>query len=159
MPGATWRSSPHAASVASAVRFGIRAVSNSDLPVSGLGSPPSPSNDINTIFVVLAIASDRISSSMPPVYRSPAPSASQPDEEQSATLQREGRHMTEERTFRTPMLWKFAAKRYGEREGAGGEPGRVQRPVPRHARRAGRIEVHEGDQRRRPRGRRPCLAP
>ena len=71
MPGATCRKSPHAASDASAVRFGTRAVSSSDFPVSGLGNPPSPSNDINTIFVVFGIASDRISSSMRPVYRSP----------------------------------------------------------------------------------------
>src|SRR5436190_17701085 len=71
MPGATWRSRPHAAAEASALRFGIAAVSSSDRPVSGRGRPPSPSSERSTIFVVFDTTSGRISSCMASVYRSP----------------------------------------------------------------------------------------
>src|SRR6516164_5537210 len=52
IPGATWRISPQAASVASWDRFGSCAVSSSERPVSGRGSPPRPSSETRTIFVV-----------------------------------------------------------------------------------------------------------
>src|SRR2546428_11107824 len=64
MPGATWRMRPHAASVASCDRFGRRAVSSSERPVSGRGSPPSPSSETRTIFVVFETTSGAITSSI-----------------------------------------------------------------------------------------------
>src|SRR5215468_10741991 len=70
MPGPTWRSRPHAASEASAARFGMRAVSSSERPVSGRGKPPSPSSESSTILVVLLTTRGRMRSSMTSsVYR------------------------------------------------------------------------------------------
>ena len=64
MPGATWRSRPHAAWAASAARFGSRAVSSSERPVSGRGSPPSPSSESSTIFVVFGTTNGATRSSI-----------------------------------------------------------------------------------------------
>ena len=62
IPGPTCRSRPQAERAARAWRFGIRAVSSSDLPVSGWGSPPRPSSDRRTSLVVFGTISARISS-------------------------------------------------------------------------------------------------
>src|SRR5213594_3176371 len=55
---------PHAASVASCERLGSCAVSSSERPVSGRGSPPSPSSETRTIFVVFETTSGAITSSI-----------------------------------------------------------------------------------------------
>src|SRR2546425_8390855 len=55
---------PHADSAASAARFGRRAVSSSERPVSGRGRPPRPSSESTTIFVVFWTTSGAISSSI-----------------------------------------------------------------------------------------------
>src|SRR2546425_11249987 len=55
---------PHAASLASWERLGSRAVSISERPVSGRGSPPSPSSETRTIFVVFETTSGAITSSI-----------------------------------------------------------------------------------------------
>src|SRR6059036_2243301 len=55
---------PQAASVASCERFGSRAVSSSERPVSGRGSPPSPSSETRTIFVLFETTSDAMTSSI-----------------------------------------------------------------------------------------------
>src|SRR5207302_4943236 len=66
MPGATCRSKPHAPWAARRSRFGIFAVSSSDLPVSGRGKPPSPSDESRTILLSLETTSCLIRSSMGP---------------------------------------------------------------------------------------------
>src|SRR5207247_10470391 len=55
---------PHAASLASWERLGSRAVSSSERPVSGRGSPPSPSSETRTIFVVFERTGGAIRSSI-----------------------------------------------------------------------------------------------
>src|SRR3989442_918041 len=55
---------PHAASLASWERLGSRAVSISERPVSGRGSPPSPSSETRTVFVVFETTSGAITSSI-----------------------------------------------------------------------------------------------
>src|SRR5712692_3113206 len=66
MPGATWRMRPQADRLASASRLGRRAVSSSDLPVSGCGSPPSPSSESSTILVEFSTTSGATTSNMIP---------------------------------------------------------------------------------------------
>src|SRR4029434_1595135 len=55
---------PQAASVASCDRLGSFAVSSSERPVSGRGSPPSPSSETMTIFVVFEMTRGAITSSI-----------------------------------------------------------------------------------------------
>src|SRR5687768_257962 len=57
--------SPHAPRAASASRWGNRAVSSSDSPVSGRGSPPRPSSESNTILVAFSTTSGAMTSSIP----------------------------------------------------------------------------------------------
>src|ERR1700675_2434644 len=56
--------SPHAPRAARAARWGGRAVSISDFPVSGRGRPPMPSSDSNTILVAFSTTSGAMISSI-----------------------------------------------------------------------------------------------
>src|SRR4030095_2976015 len=55
---------PQAAAGASCDRLGSFAVSSSERPVSGRGSPPSPSRETRTIFVVFEMTRGAITSSI-----------------------------------------------------------------------------------------------
>src|SRR5437868_265139 len=62
MPGATGSPRPQTPSRARASRFGVRAVSSSDLPPGSSGSPPRPSATSRTIFEPFCSCSSRVNS-------------------------------------------------------------------------------------------------